>query len=229
MVVQSDTLIRDVDPEAAAVTTADVILTWSQLERRARQLANALADEGIGGGAVWAVLLHNRAEWPEIVMGNARAGSRCMPLNWHLTPGELAELLVDSGAGLIVTEPALADTARRGSGGGAVAAGSDRRLRDRIVEVGPEYETWLHDAGDAPPTERTVGTPLLYTGGTTGRSKGVTRPDTGGRASDWARRHGGWGRLVRMPTSGTTLVSTPLYHALGMAAMAASVSSGALS
>ncbi len=123
MVVQSDTLIRDVDPEAAAVTTADVILTWSQLERRARQLANALADEGIGGGAVWAVLLHNRAEWPEIVMGNARAGSRCMPLNWHLTPGELAELLVDSGAGLIVTEPALADTARAA----AVAAGQWRR------------------------------------------------------------------------------------------------------
>ncbi len=76
------------------------------------------------------------------------------------------------------------------------------------------------------PTERSVGTALLYTGGTTGRSKGVTRSDTDGNASDWSRFYGGWGRLVRMPPAGVTLVSTPLYHALGMAAMAASLSTG---
>jgi long-chain acyl-CoA synthetase len=85
---------------------------------------------------------------------------------------------------------------------------------------------WLSDASDTPPSERGVGSPLLYTGGTTGRSKGVTRSDQAGHASDWRTLWAGWGRLVRMPTEGTTLSTTPLYHALGMAALIASLASG---
>lgn len=217
MALQREFLVDGTDPDAVAVSTPDATRTWSQLELRSRQLANALDAVGIGMGGVWAVLLHNRIEWPEVLMGNARAGSRYVPLNWHLTPSELAELLVDSGASLIVTEPELAETTRTA----AEVAGVDR-----IIVVGDEYETWLAEAGDEPPTERSVGSALLYTGGTTGRSKGVTRSDTGGDASDWATFHGGWGRLVRMPPTGTTLTSTPLYHALGMAAMGASLSTG---
>lgn len=103
MAAQAHTLVPDAEPDAVAVTVPDAELTWGDLERRARQLANALDGAGISSGGVWAVLLHNRIEWPEIVMGNARAGSRYVPLNWHLTAGELAELLTDSGASLILT------------------------------------------------------------------------------------------------------------------------------
>lgn len=217
MTPQRRILIPGVDPGAVAVTTPDRQLTWDELERRGRQLANALDDAGIGSGDVWAVLLHNRVEWPEILMGNARAGSRYVPLNWHLTAGELAELLTDSGAELILTEPALIESALEA----AAIAGIER-----IVQVGDDYESWLTDAGDEPLDERRVGSALLYTGGTTGRSKGVTRADMAGDASDWRRLLGGWARLVRMPEHGVTLASTPLYHALGMAALGGSLSSG---
>jgi len=210
-------LIPDTDPDATAVITDARSFTWGELERRARQLANALDAVGVGRGGVWAVLLHNRAEWPEIVLGNARAGSRYVPLNWHLTATELADLLIDSGSTLMLVEPALREVAD------AAAAIAGVTL---IVELGDEYETWLSDASDQPPTERQIGSPLLYTGGTTGRSKGVTRSDQAGRASDWRTMWAGWGRLVRMPTEGTTLSTTPLYHALGMAALVASLASG---
>ncbi len=217
MTRQSFTLVPDVDPAAVAVITPEWTLTWSELEQRARLLANALIGAGVGPAGVWAVLLHNRAEWAEVLMGNARAGSRYVPLNWHLTPHELAELLVDSGAALLVTEPSLVDPAREA----AALAGIEQ-----VIVIGDEYETWLAAAGDEPPLEGPVGSPLQYTGGTTGRSKGVTRADMSGTASDWRRLLGGWARLVRMPEHGVTLTSTPLYHALGTAAMGGSLSSG---
>ena len=215
--LQVSRLLPARDPDGLAVITDGRSLTWDELERRACRLAHALDNAGVGHGGVWAVLLHNRAEWPEIVLGNARAGSRYVPLNWHLTAHELAELLNDSGATLLVVEPSLRQVADEAS---AIAGVT------RIVEVGDDYESWLSDASDAPPTERPVGSPLMYTGGTTGRSKGVTRSDQAGPASDWRTLWAGWGRLVRMPTEGTTLATTPLYHALGTAAMAASLGSG---
>jgi long-chain acyl-CoA synthetase len=214
---QAVRLFSDVDPDSTAVYTDVRSFTWDQLERRARQLANALDSAGLGSGAVWAVLLHNRAEWPEIVLGNARAGGRYVPLNWHLTANELAELLEDSGATLIVVDPSLREVAE---------AAAELAGVTRIIELGDEYEAWLEDATDDPPSERSTGSPLLYTGGTTGRSKGVTRSDQSGPASDWSTLWAGWGRLVRMPTEGTTLVTTPLYHALGMASLVASLASG---
>ncbi|MDJ0769578.1 MAG: AMP-binding protein [Ilumatobacter sp.] len=214
---QRRTLVDGVDPDALAIVGPDRSLTWSELEVRGRRLANALDAAGFGPGNVWSVLLHNRSTWAEIAIGNARAGSRYVPLNWHLTPRELADLLVDSGARLVLTEPDLLDRATEA----ARLAGVDR-----IVVVGDEFEAWLGDADDEPPSERQIGTPLLYTGGTTGRSKGVTRSDRDADASDWARLWGGWGRLVRMPTDGRTLTTTPLYHALGMAALVSSLASG---
>lgn len=210
-------LLPDVDSGATAVTTADRSLTWGELESRACRLANALDDAEIGSGGVWAVLLHNRFEWPEIVLGNARAGSRYVPLNWHLTANELAELLTDSGATLLVVDPSLRE---------AADAAADVAGVTRIIELGDEYEAWLSDASDEPPSERRIGSPLLYTGGTTGRSKGVTRSDQSGPASDWRTLWAGWGQLVRMPGEGTTLATTPLYHALGMAALVSSLASG---
>jgi long-chain acyl-CoA synthetase len=215
--LQPVTLVDDVDPSAPAVITSERTLTWSELERRARQLARALDAAGLGPGAVWAVLLHNRVEWPEIALGNGRAGARYVPLNWHLTARELADLLVDSGASLLLTEPGLRAVADEAA---AVAGVS------HVIEVGDGYETWLADADDEPLGDRPMGTPLMYTGGTTGRSKGVTRSDQAVPAGRSAAMWAGWGRLVRMPETGTTLATTPLYHALGMAAMAASLGSG---
>lgn len=214
---QVDRLIRVDRPGEVAVTAAQGSLTWDELERRACRVANALDAAGVGGGGVWAVLSHNRIEWPEIMLGNARAGSRYVPLNWHLTAGELAELLVDSGAGLLVVDPAL----RAAAVAAAAIAGVER-----VIELGDEYEAWLHDAPDTPPTERPIGSPLLYTGGTTGRSKGVTRSDQSGPASNWSRMWAGWGRLVRMPPQGRMLVTTPLYHALGGAGAGAALATG---
>lgn len=206
------------DETSPAFRVGDRAIGWTELESRARQVANGLAQAGVEPKHAWAVLSHNSLEWPEWVIGNARAGTKLVPLNWHLTATELASLLTDSGAKLIVVGAGLEDAARDAAKLAGVA---------RIVTVGDgEYEGWIADAGDALQPERQGGTPMLFTGGTTGRSKGVVRSDTDLLASDWPTFWGGWGSLVRMPEEGVALVSTPLYHAMGLAVMGAALSKG---
>ena len=182
--LQAPNLLPVNRPDETAVVAPDRELTWQQIERRARQVANALDSENIGADEGWAVLAHNRSEWAELLLGNGRAGARMVPLNWHLTARELSEILIDSGANLILVEQELASVI------GEAASMADI---DRIITFGPEYEAWIEGAGDNPLTERGVGFPMLFTGGTTGRSKGVVRSDQGGDASDWATRWSGLG------------------------------------
>ncbi len=204
------------DPAGEAVWTPTATLTWVELENRALRLAHALGTRGVAPGERWAVLAHNRVEWPEFLIGNARAGTRMAPLNWHLRDRELAELLVDSGARLLVVDDSLEETGRRA----AEMAGLDA---DAVMVLGSTYESWLAGSPDSPPSERPMGSSLLYTGGTTGRSKGVTRSDASGPVSRWADRGSAWGSQARLPGRGVGLVTTPMYHSLAQGFVAAAL------
>lgn len=211
------------DRDAVAVRLGDSTRTWADIEGRARRLARAL-DADVGPGRAWAVLSHNRTEWAEWPLAMARSGTRLVPLNWHLTATELAALLVDSGTRLIVAGPGLEDLAAEAAALADGDTGSTSTVR--IVRLDSGYEEWLAGHDDRPLDDRPAGSPMLFTGGTTGRSKGVTRSDQGATVSSWPRVYGGWGDLVAKPAGGTTLISTPLYHALGLAAFMASLSKG---
>ncbi len=213
--LQVERLLDVANPHEPAIISPERTLTWEQLEVRSIQLANALESSGVKAGEAWGVLAHNRAEWAEFSMGNSRAGTRIVFLNWHLTARELSELIIDSGAKVLVVDPGLRQLADD-----AISLAGDVST----VELGPEYEGWLADAPATPPSERQAGAPLLFTGGTTGRSKGVTRSDHKGNASDWAKIWSPWANAVSFPHEGATLASTPLYHALGMAGLVASMS-----
>jgi long-chain acyl-CoA synthetase len=211
--LQPERLLSQSDPSAPAVISDERALSWDDVERRARRLARALDRFGLGEGDVWGVLARNRAEWAEFGLGNARAGTRVVPLNWHLTATEIAALLDDSGCRLVVVEPELRELVASFEG-------------LEIVELGPQYEAWLDSAGDALLEQRRSGSPMMFTGGTTGKSKGVNRAEFAGPVGSSVTMMSGWGTLVRMPDSGTTLITTPLYHALGNAVLHASLAKG---
>lgn len=193
-------------PNAEAVWTPSGAQTWSELERRARQVAQAIRSEGTNPGDAWGLLANNRIEWAELLVGNARSGARYVPLNWHLTAPEVAELLIDSGSKFLIVDP---DNEAVGREAAAVAG------LERIIVLGADYDAWVEAQPDAPLPECTAGAPLQYTGGTTGRSKGVLRSDQGGPASDAFAAMYRWGGLVGMPEQGNGLLCTPAYHALG--------------
>ena len=117
---QSESRLND-----EAIWTPIASLTFEQLEDRSRRVANGLHARGVGSGQAYGILATNCVEWPELVLGNVRAHTRYVPLNWHLTAGEIAELLVDSGSRLLID----GQRARRGRPGGRRDRGRPRGHR----------------------------------------------------------------------------------------------------
>ena len=60
-------------PDALAVICDGQELTWAQLESNARKIGHALSAWGLNTGDRWALLSHNRIEWPELFLGNTIA------------------------------------------------------------------------------------------------------------------------------------------------------------
>lgn len=205
------------DPDGEAVWTPTATQTWLELEERSRRFANGLRTLGLEPFDSFGILAANTIEWAEMNVGTARSGCRYVPLNWHLTPREVAELLEDSASRFLILDEANETTGREAA---ALAGLTD------ILVLGPEYESWLAAQSDDTLPDGPIGNPLQYTGGTTGRSKGVVRADGEAKASEFVQRWGGWGGLARMPTDGRAMLATPAYHALGGAIIRAALARG---
>ncbi|MCX4473502.1 SDR family NAD(P)-dependent oxidoreductase [Micromonospora sp. NBC_01655] len=148
---------------------------YAALEARTRRLAGHLAAAGVGRGERVAFCLGNRVETVETWLAVTRAAAVGVPLNPRSTDAELAHLLDDSGAVLVVIDPQHLDQ--------LVRLRADRPgLRVWVTGDGPAPDgvTAWRDLADAePPVDARDDLGLdevawmLYTSGTTGRPKGV--------------------------------------------------------
>ncbi|WP_024795219.1 class I adenylate-forming enzyme family protein [Tomitella biformata] len=158
-------------PLKPAIVEGDRTFTWPMVDERARRLANHLTTSGLVKGDRVLVIARNCAEWPEIAFGLAKAGIIAVPVNIRLAPHELAHVRDDADvAGAIVHSEQLERFADELAGLRAVV-----RIGDGAIGV--DYEESLAAASTADPTPADL-TPddvsfILYTSGTTGRSKGV--------------------------------------------------------
>ncbi|MEZ5208385.1 MAG: AMP-binding protein [Acidimicrobiales bacterium] len=183
--------------------------TWSELTDRCYRLAHVWNDAlGVAPGAHAALVLANRVEFVELVLGAICAGITLTPVNWHLTAEEITYILGDSGASVIVTDAEHAPVVRA-----AAAAAAEDGRHVEVLLVGPDLEALVAAASDAPPSPAgPAGGAMYYTSGTTGRPKGVIR----GRQPTLAEQllsAPAAGRALGMDGSGAHLVTGPLYHA----------------
>lgn len=162
-------------------------LSFADLYRRACAFANALRGEGIGRGDVVAIHLPNCPQYAVAYYGILLSGATFSPTNPLLPPPDLAAQLADSRAVAAVTwapaAPALA--AVRGSTAIRLVLVTDREQaldpEHRLAVDGmQDFEAFHADAPTAAPAVdidvyRDLAH-LAYTGGTTGRSKGVQLP-----------------------------------------------------
>ena len=210
------------DPTSVAITHDGASLSWEQLEHAARRFAQSLAGLGLRPGDAFGLLGRNSIGYAVAILGNAIAGTLYVPMNWHLNAEELGYLLSDSGAKLILVDPGEHELGQAA----ATAAGLDRVY---TLEADGSIEGAAVDgsgSGAFDPS-RAVGMPLLYTGGTTGRSKGVVRSDFATtQVGDWPATSRRWAGFVRMPNDGTCLITTPIYHAFGYATLTAALATG---
>ena len=131
------------------------------LHERATRLAGALRELGVEPGDRVVVLMANSPEVGIAYNAIWRIGAVVTPAIFLLPPAELAYIVSDSGARLILASPELADNAHE------AAADVEVVTTDRF----PELEQ-ADPSPIVPPTGADLAA-LMYTGGTTGRAKGV--------------------------------------------------------
>jgi acyl-CoA synthetase (AMP-forming)/AMP-acid ligase II len=76
--------------------------TFAELNARANRMANALLATGVTPGDRVAVLLKNSVEFIETYFAVAKIGAVMVPVNWRLVAAEIAYILTDSGARVLV-------------------------------------------------------------------------------------------------------------------------------
>jgi acyl-CoA synthetase (AMP-forming)/AMP-acid ligase II len=148
-------------------------VSFGELDTRVRKLANALAARGLVKGDRVAVLAKNCIEYFEIYYACARAGFIAQPLNWRLGVPELERILRDGDPSAVVTSAEFANERSE----------LQRRLDVKLwVELGAggdgSFDALVGSgAASEPPASPHTGnddpTLILYTGGTTGISKGA--------------------------------------------------------
>jgi long-chain acyl-CoA synthetase len=189
------------DPDALALDDLTRRRSWGELAERVQRVARLLREDlGLAPDDHAAVLMDNRAEFVEIVLGAMLAGIWLTPINRHLAASELAYVMRDSGARVVFTDAAHAGPAQEA---GAV----------RTLEAGEQLEAALASASPEPmPLDGPAGGNMIYTSGTSGRPKGVKRLRAAslGAALEAARASG---EALGLDGSGPHLVTGPLYHA----------------
>ncbi len=211
--------IADLAPEREALACGPTRVTYGTFAERARRLARVLTDAGVGPGDAVAISLTNRPEYLETFFAALLVGAAPANLNYQYGTEELAYVLRDCRAAAVVCHADARDPVAA-----AVAVHGDARL---VLTVDDDYEAALAAASSAPSAHRPSGDDrlLLYTGGTTGRPKGVVwrvedyylqgweaaRPGTTPPGPEHAIRSG--------KRAATLLPASPLVHAtaLGMA------------
>jgi fatty-acyl-CoA synthase len=167
--------VADAMPQHGALVQGDVRRDWAQMDDRAARLAAAFADLGAGRGAKIAVFAYNCPEYLEAVYAAFKIRATPVNLNLRYTDGELAGVLADSDSAVLVFH---------GSFGGSVDRVRGRLPQLRaVVQIDDgaalldgalRYEDLVAGFAAMPRVSRSGDDVfLLYTGGTTGRPRGV--------------------------------------------------------
>jgi long-chain acyl-CoA synthetase len=159
-------------PDRLAFSLGERSLTFAETYRAACRFAHALREHGIGRGDTVALHLPNCLAFPVAYYGTLLAGATFSPANPLLPPDDLAFQLADCEAAAVVTY---------GPAAGVLASIADRIPAKLVITEDPAdpsvFEAFFAGRPDTPPDVAIDVhddlAHLAYTGGTTGRSKGV--------------------------------------------------------
>ena len=196
-------------PDEAAITTDDgSVVRWAEAADVVMRLAERIRTFDLGPNRRVMVVARNRAATVVAHAGALLGEAAAVPVNFHLTAGEIEYQVGESCARLMFVDSATRAAALEATAGREVTV---VELPDTGIQGGLaafiEGTPWVSLRDDQP-----VRPNLLFTSGTTGRPKAVQLPPkTIGDSPDLA----GFRKLIttqRMAKYGTHLVIGPLYH-----------------
>ncbi len=188
--------------------------SWNEFGERVTRAAGALNALGVGAGSRFAVLARNGFRFEELKWAGFWIGAIPVPINWRLAPPEIAMTLDDAGAAALLVEnhflPILDHEAMRAWKGKAIAIG------DVSGANAAAYEEMLARAATLPPADPVPDDDamLIYTGGTTGRSKGVRLTHRNIVANGVA-----FGLAIGARSEQTYLHAAPMFHSADLLSM----------
>jgi fatty-acyl-CoA synthase len=200
-------------PRATALRFLGNAVTWADLRDRVAALAGALGRRGVGPGDRVMVLMLNRTEFVESVLAANMIGAIAVPINFRLTPPEIAFLVDDCEARVMITESVLAP----------VAAGVRNltSVLSSIVVAGDSgedgllaYEDLVNESGEparAADVSNESPALIMYTSGTTGRPKGavLTHSNLTGQTMANLYTHG-------VAADDVGFIGVPFFHIAGI-------------
>ncbi len=160
-------------PEKQAVAEATGrSITWFELDDEVDRVANGLGAHGILAGHRVMIVVGNRIEFITSYLAVLRAQAVAVPINPGSRSGEIARMIEDSGARLVIVDADAVDQVR--------SAVADLAKGPRLVVIGAEahqgeqsYDHLRADRGrpvpPLPDPEKLAA--LLYTSGTSGRPR----------------------------------------------------------
>jgi long-chain acyl-CoA synthetase len=201
------------DPDHLAVVTPNgERLSAGQLLERSNQVVHGLRALGLEPGGVIATVLPNGVEMLELYLAALQAGWYLVPINHHLVTPEVAYILSDSDATVLVGHERFANVCAESA---TLAAIPERaRLGVGAIQGFSSFAEMRAAQPTSLPAHRTLGDVMNYTSGTTGEPKGVHRPLSG--ATPEAAALGLCGVLFLFgitPGDGNVhIIGSPLYH-----------------
>ncbi|WP_326553848.1 AMP-binding protein [Micromonospora sp. NBC_01813] len=202
------------EPDLCAIVTADdERISYGELYAEVNRLSHGLfAHAGLRPGDTVAAVMTNSAGMVALYLAAMQSGLYLVTLNYHLTEPEIAYIVADSGAKVVVgsarVEQSVVAAAEAVPGVQVFIDGTpaiDQARPLSALTVGMPATS---------PEQTPAGSLMMYTSGTTGRPKGVKRPlsgvdaDTGALTYRWLFKEFGMER----PAFASWLVSAPMYH-----------------
>jgi fatty-acyl-CoA synthase len=151
-------------PERCALKYRGREISYSAFDTRIRKTAGWLASRGVKPGDVVAVLMKNSAAFLDIAFATSHIGAVFLPINFRLSSDEVAYIVENSGARILIADDELAGNA----GGPAPVVLIDEATQSDATRLAPDAApaTLYHVQPDDLMR-------LMYTSGTTDRPKGV--------------------------------------------------------
>src|SRR3954454_10837530 len=209
--------IADQFPEHDALVTPDRRLTFAQLRDEVRRAAAAMIDLGVNAGDRVAIWSPNTWHWVVACLATTYAGAVLVPLNTRYTASEATDIVARTGAPLLFASGEFL--------GADKAASLDRdavpALRHIVrVPVDKDDGTWdefMAHGGDLHAADARAAavkpddvSDILFTSGTTGRSKGALcahRQSLAGSAA--------WAECGQITSEDRYLCINPFFHNFG--------------
>jgi acyl-CoA synthetase (AMP-forming)/AMP-acid ligase II len=199
-------------PDKPAVVMADTgqALSYGELVGNANRLARVLRDRGLKTGDGIASLVENHLRYFEAPWAAIDTGLYFSSISTYLTPQEAAHIVNDSGARVLVTSLAQAETVRAML---PLTPGLELVLAlDGVFEGAESYDAALAGQSDALLDDETAGALLLYSSGTTGAPSGIKPALTGASPDEPAALFRKLSELYGLDRDSVYLSTAPLYH-----------------